>query len=106
MGIAELDIPLGGGALTDRISHRIDSRLGLRRYATRDSRNVDDICARSPPSPQFNNADCDWSGCFGGGMFLLLPRASARKIDKSIAVLPFQNLSDLCDFAFRCAAED
>src|SRR5215467_4745396 len=26
--------------------------------------------------------------------FLILPRASARKIDKSIAVLPFQNLSD------------
>ena len=29
----------------------------------------------------------------GAGLFLL-PRASARKIDKSIAVLPFQNLSD------------
>src|SRR5262245_1217832 len=26
--------------------------------------------------------------------YFLLPRASARKIDKSIAVLPFQNLSD------------
>src|SRR5262245_33446152 len=26
--------------------------------------------------------------------FFLLPRASARKVDKSIAVLPFQNLSD------------
>src|SRR5437764_5727598 len=26
--------------------------------------------------------------------FFLLPRASARRIDKSIAVLPFQNLSD------------
>ena len=26
--------------------------------------------------------------------FFLLPRASARKIDKSIAVLPFQNLSE------------
>jgi TolB-like protein len=26
--------------------------------------------------------------------FFLLPRASARKIDKSIAVLPFQNLSN------------
>jgi TolB-like protein/Tfp pilus assembly protein PilF len=26
--------------------------------------------------------------------FFLLPRASARKIDKSVAVLPFQNLSD------------
>src|SRR5215510_12055110 len=30
---------------------------------------------------------------FAAGFFLL-PRASARKIDKSIAVLPFQNLSD------------
>jgi TolB-like protein/Flp pilus assembly protein TadD len=30
----------------------------------------------------------------GGAGFFLLPRASARKIDKSIAVLPFQNLSD------------
>ena len=29
-----------------------------------------------------------------GTGFFLLPRASARKIDKSIAVLPFQNLSD------------
>lgn len=28
------------------------------------------------------------------GFFLLLPGASARKIDKSIAVLPFENLSD------------
>ena len=26
--------------------------------------------------------------------FFLLPRATARKVDKSIAVLPFQNLSD------------
>jgi hypothetical protein len=26
--------------------------------------------------------------------FFLLPRVSARKVDKSIAVLPFQNLSD------------
>src|SRR5256714_2887021 len=29
-----------------------------------------------------------------GAGFLLLPRASARKLDKSIAVLPFQSLSD------------
>src|SRR5436190_22262787 len=29
-----------------------------------------------------------------GASFFLLPRASARKIDKSIAVLPFQNLND------------
>ena len=32
--------------------------------------------------------------------FFLLPRASARKIDKSIAVLPFQNLSDEKDNAY------
>jgi hypothetical protein len=29
-----------------------------------------------------------------GAGFFLLPRVSARKIDKSIAVLPFQNLTD------------
>ncbi|HEV2046004.1 MAG TPA: tetratricopeptide repeat protein [Chthoniobacterales bacterium] len=32
--------------------------------------------------------------------FFLLPRASARKIDKSIAVLPFENLSDEKENAF------
>ena len=30
----------------------------------------------------------------GAAGFFLLPRASARRVDKSIAVLPFQNLSD------------
>ena len=32
--------------------------------------------------------------------FFLLPRASARKVDKSIAVLPFENLSDDKDNAY------
>jgi TolB-like protein/Flp pilus assembly protein TadD len=32
--------------------------------------------------------------------FFLLPRASARKLDKSIAVLPFQNLSDAKENAY------
>jgi TolB-like protein/Tfp pilus assembly protein PilF len=36
---------------------------------------------------------------FVAGLFLL-PRASARKVDKSIAVLPFQNLSDDKDNAY------
>jgi TolB-like protein len=35
-----------------------------------------------------------------GAGFFLLPRASARKIDKSIAVLPFENFSDDKDNAF------
>src|SRR5207302_375755 len=35
-----------------------------------------------------------------GAGFFLLPRVSARKIDKSIAVLPFQNLSDQKENAY------
>src|ERR1700757_191253 len=35
-----------------------------------------------------------------GAGFFLLPRVSARKIDKSIAVLPFQNLTDEKDNAY------
>src|SRR5438270_8816894 len=35
-----------------------------------------------------------------GAGFFLLPRASARKLDKSIAVLPFENLSDDKENAF------
>jgi TolB-like protein/Flp pilus assembly protein TadD len=35
-----------------------------------------------------------------GAGFFLLPRAVARKVDKSIAVLPFQNLSDEKDNAY------
>ena len=35
-----------------------------------------------------------------GAGFFLLPRASARKIDKSIAVLPFQSLSDAKENAY------
>src|SRR5438128_3180569 len=43
-----------------------------------------------------------------GAGFFLLPRASARKIDKSIAVLPFQNLSDEKENAYfsDCIQED
>src|SRR4030095_12246776 len=35
-----------------------------------------------------------------GAGFFLLPRASARKIEKSIAVMPFQNLSDQKENAY------
>ena len=35
----------------------------------------------------------------GAGSFLL-PRSSARKIEKSIAVMPFQNLSDQKENAY------
>ena len=73
----------------DRVSDRTHSCLGLRRYARGNSdyaggnrrRNLILLVA----------AGAIISTAAG---FLLLPRASARKIDKSVAVLPFQNLSD------------
>ena len=95
VGVAKLDIAPCRRALVDRISDRIDSGLGLRRHSARYSRNASAYHARIAPSSQFDNADryrrnhfCRWpvsSSC---------PELSARKIDKSIAVLPFQNLSD------------
>jgi TolB-like protein len=41
---------------------------------------------------------------FAGAGFFLLPRVSAPKIDKSIAVLPFQNLSDEKEDAYFAEA--
>jgi TolB-like protein/Tfp pilus assembly protein PilF len=53
------------------------------------------------PSPSGSHRRRNWIMLIAIGViisavagFFLLPRASARKIDKSIAVLPFENLSD------------
>ena len=79
--------------LLDRISDRSDSCLGLRRHAARDSGH------QAPPGVT-STTQYYYSYCIAGlaisavAGFFLLPRASARKIDKSIAVLPFQSLSD------------
>ena len=92
MGIAKLDAASCGRVLTDRISDRIDSCLGLRRYATRDSGHqvrqeltVDAILLLLLSSGVAISAVAG---------FFLFPRASARNVEKSIAVLPFQSLSD------------
>ena len=50
--------------------------------------------ARNTSSSQLDHSDCDRRDHLCRGRIFLLPRVSARKIDKSIAVLPFQNLSD------------
>ena len=50
VGIAKLGIPFGGCAITDRSPNRIDSRLGLRRHAARDS--GDSKSSGSPSAPQ------------------------------------------------------
>ena len=83
---------LGGCAITDRFPDRTDSRLGLRRHAARDS--GDSKSSGSPSAPQsYPPRRRRRDNFYRCGIFLL-PRASARKIDKSVAVLPFQNLSD------------
>jgi TolB-like protein/Flp pilus assembly protein TadD len=59
--------------------------------------------AQAPPSHRRRNlillAAAGLVISFAAGFFVL-PRASARKIDKSIAVLPFENLSDAKENAY------
>jgi TolB-like protein len=93
MGITELDIPLAGDAPTDRISHRLDSRMGVRRHAARNSGDKGNR-RRNASSSQHDHSCCNRRDRFDSRGVFLLPRASAGKIDKSIAVLPFENLSD------------
>src|SRR5205823_12563459 len=94
LGITELGVPPGRGALIDWLSDHIDSRVGLRRHSARNSRNSGACRAWVASSAQFDNADCGRSDHSAGAGFFLLPRVSGRKVDKSIAVLPFENLSD------------
>ena len=95
MGITKLGVPSGRRALVGRFSGRIDSRVGLRRHAARHPRNPTPSYARIASSAQSDYVGCDRASIISAGAgFFLLPRASARKIEKSIAVLPFQNLSD------------
>ena len=76
------------------ISHRSDSLPGL---TTSRRRGFGPLQPSSPGSHRRRNLIMlIASGVVisAGAGFFLLPRASARKIDKSIAVLPFQSLSD------------
>ena len=91
MGIAELDAASCHRAFAGRFSGGAHSRLGLRRDAARNS---------SHPKGYWRHRRRNIILLVAAGAiistsagFFLLPRASARKIDKSIAVLPFQNLS-------------
>ena len=95
MGITKLDVAPGRGAPADWLSHRPDSGMGLRRHRSREF-----VQLRPHQLPRTHRrrnlilliaTGVIVSAAAG---FFLLPRASARKIDKSIAVLPFQNLSD------------
>ena len=92
MGIAKLDVAPCSRVLTRRISDRIDSCLGLRRHAARDSGYpVSSGSHRRRNIITLTAAGLAISAVAG---FFLFPRASGRNVEKSIAVLPFQSLSD------------
>ena len=92
LGIAKLDFASCGRAFAGRFSGRADSGLGLRCNASRDSGH-----ARFAGTHRRRNIialtaiGLAISAVAG---FFLFPRASGRIVEKSIAVLPFQSLSD------------
>ena len=94
MGITKLGVPSRRGAASDRISDHIDLAWAY---------DVTPQGIRATPTPSTPGSHRRRNVIMlvaigviisAGAGFFLLPRASARKIDKSIAVLPFQNLSD------------
>ena len=89
LGITELGVPPGRGALIDWLSDHIDSRVGLRRHSARNSRNSGACLAWVASSAQFDNADCGRSDHFRRGRFLpFAPSVSAqhRQIDRRPAL--------------------
>jgi len=93
LGIAELDIPFGGRAPTDRIPITLILAWGFRHHSRRNSSDKGNS-SRNAPSSQHDHPCCNRRDRFRSRRFFLLPRASVPKIEKSIAVLRFENLSD------------
>ena len=98
MGIAELEFATRDCAFVNRFSDRAYTRLGIRHHAARDPGH-----ANTPGAHRRRNLillivfAVIISASVG---FFLLPRAVWQKIDKSVAVLPFQNLSSDPDNAY------
>ena len=93
MGIAGVGAASGHRSLADRVSDFVDPRLGARGNSGRHSHHANAALHAA------SKAKCDrtpgrWRHRLSRRRIFLLPRASARKIDKSIAVLPFENFSD------------
>jgi len=99
VGTPELEPALVDCSDSRRISHRADFSPWIFRHHTAGIERTSKVEAQTqaPPSHRRRNlillAVAGLVISFAAGFFVL-PRASARKIDKSIAVLPFENLSD------------
>jgi len=101
MGVAKLDAASCGRAFAGRFSDRPHPCLGLRRNAARDSGHA--RFARNTPTTKYYCSYCNRAlialtaiglAISAVAGFFLFPRASGRSVEKSIAVLPFQSLSD------------
>ena len=92
VGTAELEFAASDCALVNRLSDRANPGLGLRHDAARNSRRGGRSFRQAPA--QRYRLDCGWSRDFSRCRIFVFPRSSASGIGKSIAVLPFQNLSD------------
>ena len=98
MGIAELDFATRGRAVVNRFSDRCYTRLGIRHHAARDpghatTRNSSATKSHFAHRPRCHHLCFRW-------IFSIATSGTGIKIDKSVAVLPFQNLSSDPDNAY------
>ena len=98
MGIAELEFATRDCAFVNRFSDRCYTRLGIRHHAARNPGHANNTRSSSATKSHFAHRHRCHHLCFR--WFFLLPRAVWQKIDKSVAVLPFQNLSSDPDNAY------
>ena len=98
MGIAELDFATRDCAFVNRFSDCSYTRLGIRHHAARNPGHANNTGAHRRRNLILLIALAVIISATAG--FFLLPRAVRDKIDKSVAVLPFQNLSSDPDNAY------
>ena len=94
MGVAPGDRPAA-----HRFPDFVDPGLGPGSDSGRNPPDSRTAC-HAAPAAECRRSHCDRRHRFRGRRVLSPPRASARKIDKSIAVLPFENFSDDKENAF------
>jgi hypothetical protein len=98
LGIAQLEFASGHRIIVDRFPDRTRPCLGVRHHAARHSSYAK--FSRLTSTAQSHHLVAVGLAISALAGFFLLPHVLARKIDTSIAVLPFQNLSDEKESAY------
>ncbi len=94
MGIAKLVAAPGDSVAARRISNRSDSCVGVRHHGARIRATPDTPAPMTRRRRNIIMLIATGVVISAATGFFLLPRVAAHKVDKSIAVLPFENLSD------------